>query len=179
MTTVIPNRNRAVPMNRAKPSANLPKASRSTLMEGMVDRLRRPGMFSRSASRAALAMCDHSRVRRVRRHRIELGATPVIGQHVIKYVIDRDRADQPMISIDHRSVHQVVRREVTADFMHVRLVGEGLQLGVDQARRRVSRGAREAAAGNAPRRRNVRSEYPVVTGRRRPCRPGRVSAPRL
>ena len=31
ITTVIPTRNRAVPMKRAKPSANFPKASRSSL----------------------------------------------------------------------------------------------------------------------------------------------------
>ena len=124
-----------MPMNRAKASANLPKASRSTLIVGIVDRLRRPGMFSRSASRTALAMCDHSCVRRLmRRHRIELDAAPVLRQHVIKYVVHSDRSDQPMISIDNRSIHQVVCRKVAADFMQVRLVGQGLQLGIDQAR---------------------------------------------
>src|SRR5688572_32809811 len=98
ITTVMPNRNRAVPMNRAKPSANLPKASRSTLIVGIVDRLRRPGRSSRSASRTALAMRDHPCLRwLVRRHRIELDAAPVLRQHVIKYVVYRDGADQPMI----------------------------------------------------------------------------------
>jgi hypothetical protein len=70
MTTVMPNRNRAVPMNRANASANLPNASRSTLIVGIVERLRRPGMSSRSASRTALAMCDRSGFRRLRRHRV-------------------------------------------------------------------------------------------------------------
>src|SRR6187551_2701735 len=131
MTTVMPNRNRAVPMNRAKASANLPKASRSTLIEGIVDRRRRPGVLSRSASRAALAMRDHSRVR-PRRHRIELSATPVLGQHVIKDVVHRNCANQSMVSINDRSIHQVVRREIAADFIDVGLIGECLQLAVDQ-----------------------------------------------
>src|SRR5215204_2337895 len=123
ITTVIPKRKRAVPINRAKASANLPKASRSTLMVGIGDRLRRPGMSSRSASRTALAMRDHSCLRRlVRRHRIELDAAPVLRQHVIEYVVDRDRSDQPMISIDDWGVHQVVRREIAAYFMQVCLV---------------------------------------------------------
>src|SRR5215211_8659435 len=135
ITTVIPKRKRAVPMNRAKASANLPKASRSTLIVGMVDLRRRPGTSSRSASRTALAMRRHSRVRRlVGRHRVELDATPVLGQHVIKHIVDRDRADQPMISIDNGSVHQVVRREIAAHVVQVRLVGERFQVGVDQGR---------------------------------------------
>src|SRR5688500_13928515 len=115
MTTVIPNRNRAVPMNRAKASANLPKASRSTLIVGIVDRLRRPGTSSRSASRTALAMRRHSRVRRlVGRDRVELNAAPVLRQHVIKHIVYRDGTDQPMIRIDNGGVHQVVRRKVAA-----------------------------------------------------------------
>src|SRR5215207_8654475 len=105
ITTVIPKRKRAVPINRAKASANLPKASRSTLIVGIVDRLRRPGMSSRSASRTALATRHHSCVGRlVRRHRVELDTAPVFRQHVIKYVVHRDRTDQSMIRIHNRGV---------------------------------------------------------------------------
>ena len=63
MITVIPMRNLAVPMNRAKLSANLPNASRSQRTVGSTERVRRPGVFSRcwsrlvprSPSRSALA----------------------------------------------------------------------------------------------------------------------------
>src|SRR5919112_1823983 len=104
MITVMPARKRAVPMNRANPSANLPNASRSTLSVGRVDRRRRPGVLSRSVLRSALAMRGHPRGRGGGgvRQQVQLGASPVLGQHVVQHVAHGDGADQPLLAIHDR-----------------------------------------------------------------------------
>src|SRR5215218_2917028 len=106
MITVMPARNRAVPMKRAKPSANLPNASRSTLRVGSVERRRRPGVLSRSGFGSALATTACRRI--AAGQQVQLPAPPVLRQDVVQHVVDGHCADQSLLGVHDRRVDQVV-----------------------------------------------------------------------
>src|SRR5829696_6109297 len=157
MIKVIQARNRAVPMKRANPSANLPKASRSTRTRGSADRFRRPGVFNRSSSRSALATRRHPFAEGWRDHgrrRVELRTPPVLGQQMIKNVVNGDRADQSVIAVGDRGIDQVVGGEVSAHRIQVGTGRQRLKLGVHQAgnqdRRRFTKQPLEVHGADEP-----------------------------
>ena len=94
--TVMYTRNCGVPMNRAMPSAILPKVSRSTWIRGIRERRVSFGVSRRSAMKRSgsrrLTGDDGGLVVVVR-------LAPVLGQQVVQDVVDADRAEQPSLSV--------------------------------------------------------------------------------
>src|SRR3954454_13544846 len=112
------SRNRAVPMKRAKFSANRPKVSASTCgrrtswrrtSRGWSSRGPRPsrrGSRGRSARATGAASAAHPTGGAAG------GVAPVLGQQVVEEVVDGDRTNQVAVLVDDRTGHEVVRREV-------------------------------------------------------------------
>src|SRR5206468_3522826 len=46
-----------------------------------------------------------------------IGIAPALGQQVVEHVVDRYRAEQPVVIVDDRRRHQVVGREMPGDVL--------------------------------------------------------------
>src|SRR5262245_6642280 len=90
--TVMYPMNRAVPMNRANASAKCPNVSPDS--RGSRTRRGSLGWSSRTCRRGSATGAPY-------RQRLLVPVAPVPGQEVVEYVVDGDRADQPVVLVDH------------------------------------------------------------------------------
>src|SRR6478735_5616702 len=116
------------PMNRATRSDRLPKASESTA--GFSERRGSSG-WSRRGRRLAFAVPLSSRA--MGHALVVVPLAPVLREHVVDDVVDRDGAEQATGLVDDGERDQVVRREVARDLLERGLRAERLELVVEDA----------------------------------------------